>query len=150
MVFSKPGKASDKSFDLSGHLIAITMDIYLRKLIAGGENQQLDFKYCVSDSRKIARTLSAFSNSDGGKILIGVRDNGRIAGIKTDEEIYMVDTAAQLFCRPEITYTIKDHIRQRMKPGDGDHTSGTMIKTSLQTEYCSRSGEKRERDPVYW
>jgi len=85
------------------------MDNYLRQLIADGENQHLDFKYCVSDSRKIARTLSAFSNSDGGRILIGVRDNGSIAGIKTDEEIYMVDTAAHLFCRPEITYTIKQH-----------------------------------------
>ena len=86
------------------------MDHYLKKLIKEGENQQLDFKYCISDSRKIARTLSAFSNSDGGRLLIGVRDNGSIAGIKSDEEIYMVDTAAQLFCRPEITYTIKQHI----------------------------------------
>ena len=81
----------------------------MRKLIEGGENQHLDFKYCISDSRKIARTLTAFSNSDGGRLLIGVRDNGSIAGIKSDEEIYMVDTAAQLFCRPEITYTIKQH-----------------------------------------
>ncbi len=89
------------------------MDSYLKKLIIGGENQHLDFKYCVSDSRKIARTLSAFSNTDGGRILIGVRDNGSIAGIKTDEEIYMVDTAAQLFCRPDITYTI----RQQMTGG---------------------------------
>lgn len=85
------------------------MERYIRDLISGGENQQLDFKYCVSDSRKIARTLSAFSNSDGGRILIGVRDNGSIAGIKTDEEIYMVDTAAHLYCRPEITYTIRQH-----------------------------------------
>lgn len=85
------------------------MERYIRDLISGGENQQLDFKYCVSDSRKIARTLTAFSNSDGGRILIGVRDNGSIAGIKTDEEIYMVDTAAHLYCRPEITYTIRQH-----------------------------------------
>jgi len=85
------------------------MERYIRDLISGGENQRLDFKYCVSDSRKIARTLSAFSNSDGGRILIGVRDNGRIAGIKTDEEIYMVDTAAHLYCRPQITYTIRQH-----------------------------------------
>jgi len=85
------------------------METYLKRLIEEGENQQLDFKYCISDSRKIARTLSAFSNSDGGRILIGVRDNGSIAGIRSDEEIYMVDTAAQLFCRPEITYTIKQH-----------------------------------------
>ena len=85
------------------------MDHFLKQLIAEGESQQLDFKYCVSDCRKIARTLSAFANSDGGRILIGVRDNGSIAGIKSDEEIYMVDTAAHLFCRPEITYTIKQH-----------------------------------------
>jgi len=86
------------------------MDSYLKKLIAEGENQQLDFKYCVSDSRKIARTLSAFANSDGGKLLIGVRDNGRIAGIKSDEEIYMVDTAAQIFCRPKIDFITKQHV----------------------------------------
>ena len=86
------------------------MDNYLKKLIAGGENQKLDFKYCVSDSRKIARTLSAFANSDGGRILIGVRDNGSIAGIKSDEEFYMLDTAALLFCRPDIAFTMKQHV----------------------------------------
>ncbi len=86
------------------------MDSYLKKLISKGENQKLDFKYCISDSRKIARTLSAFANSDGGRLLIGVRDNGSIAGIQSDEEYYMIDTAAQLFCRPEIPVTIKQHI----------------------------------------
>ena len=85
------------------------MENYLKKLIEGGENQRLDFKYCISDSRKIARTLSAFANSDGGRLLIGVRDNGSIAGIRSDEEYYMVETAAQLFCRPEIVFSILQH-----------------------------------------
>jgi predicted HTH transcriptional regulator len=89
------------------------MGRYLKKLIAEGENQKLDFKYCISDSRKIARTLTAFANSDGGKLLIGVRDNGSIAGIRSDEEYYMVDTAAHLFCRPEITFTTKQHIAEK-------------------------------------
>ncbi|OFY57296.1 MAG: hypothetical protein A2X04_17630 [Bacteroidetes bacterium GWF2_41_9] len=87
------------------------MDSYLKKLIwGGGENQRLDFKYCVSDSRKIARTLSAFANSDGGKLLIGVRDNGSIAGIRSDEKAYMVDAAALLYCRPEISFATKHHV----------------------------------------
>jgi len=85
------------------------MEGYLKKLIMEGENQHLDFKYCVSDSRKIARTLTAFANSDGGRLLIGVRDNGSIAGIKSDEQCYMVDTAAHLFCRPEISFHVKQH-----------------------------------------
>jgi predicted HTH transcriptional regulator len=86
------------------------MESYLKKLIEEGEGQKLDFKYCISDSRKIARTLAAFANSGGGKLLIGVRDNGSIAGIQSDEEIYMVDTAAHLFCRPVIGYTVRQHI----------------------------------------
>jgi predicted HTH transcriptional regulator len=85
------------------------MDNYVRNLIAEGENQRLDFKYAINDSRKIARTLSAFANTDGGILLIGVRDNGSIAGIRSDEEIYMVDTAAHLFCRPEINYKTTQH-----------------------------------------
>ena len=85
------------------------MDNYIKNLIAEGENQQLDFKFCISDSRKIAKTLSAFANSDGGILLIGVRDNGSIAGIRSDEEYYMVETAAQLFCRPEIPFSTKQH-----------------------------------------
>jgi len=82
---------------------------YLRELIAGGEGQTLDFKYCISDSRKIARTLSAFANTDGGILLIGVRDNGGIAGVRSEEEIYMIETAARLFCKPEVPYIIKQH-----------------------------------------
>src|SRR4030043_975988 len=85
------------------------MESYLKKLIEEGESQKLDFKFRISDCKKIARTLSSFSNSDGGRILIGVRDNGSIAGIQSDEEVYMVDTAAHLFCRPEIIFTVKQH-----------------------------------------
>jgi predicted HTH transcriptional regulator len=86
------------------------MDRYLKKLISGGESQQLDFKYCISDSRKIARTLSAFANTEGGRLLIGVRDNGSIAGVRSDEEYYMIETAAGLFCKPEIPVIIRQHI----------------------------------------
>ncbi len=77
---------------------------YLRSLIAQGEHQELDFKFEISDARKIARTLSAFSNTDGGRLLIGVKDNGRISGIRSDEEFYMVESAAFLFSRPEVRF----------------------------------------------
>ena len=51
---------------------------YIHALIAEGEHQQQDFKFEISDARKIAKTLSAFSNTDGGRLLIGVKDNERI------------------------------------------------------------------------
>jgi predicted HTH transcriptional regulator len=84
-----------------------TQSKYIRDLIARGENQHLDFKFEISDARKIARTLSAFANSDGGKLLIGVKDNGVISGIRTDEEEYMIESAAHLYCKPAVDYNLK-------------------------------------------
>lgn len=74
-------------------------------MIDQGEHQQLDFKFEISDARKIARTLVAFSNTDGGKLLIGVKDNGRIAGVRSEEEYYMLEAASSLYCKPEIDFT---------------------------------------------
>jgi predicted HTH transcriptional regulator len=79
---------------------------YIKDLIAQGEHQKLDFKFEISDTRKIARTLSAFANTEGGKLLIGVKDNGTITGIRTDEEEYMIESAAHLYCEPRIEYSI--------------------------------------------
>lgn len=84
------------------------MSEYIRKLIAQGENQQLDFKFEISDSKKIARTLVAFANTDGGRLLVGVKDNGAIAGVRSEEEYYMIEAAAQLFCKPEIVFQTKE------------------------------------------
>ncbi len=77
---------------------------YIQRLIARGENQWLDFKFEIADSRKIARTFVAFANSDGGKLLIGVKDDGTIAGIRSEEETFMAEKAANLFCRPPIEF----------------------------------------------
>ena len=86
--------------------------LYLQQLIEEGEHQQQDFKFEISDARKIARSLSAFANTDGGRLLIGVKDNGRIAGVRSEEEVYMIEAAAQLYCLPQVeiamhTYTIE-------------------------------------------
>jgi predicted HTH transcriptional regulator len=82
-------------------------ETYIKKLIKEGENQHLDFKFEISDSRKIARTLVAFSNSDGGTLLIGVKDNGKIAGVRSEEEFFMVQAAANMYCRPEVYFESK-------------------------------------------
>ena len=74
---------------------------YLQNLISEGEHQQQDFKYRVSDARKLAKSVSAFANTDGGRLLIGVRDDGNMSGVRSEEEIYMMHQAAYRYCRPE-------------------------------------------------
>jgi predicted HTH transcriptional regulator len=83
------------------------MSLYIHKLILQGEHQRQDFKFQVNDSRKIARTLVAFANTDGGKLLIGVKDNGVIAGIRTEEEYHMIEAAATMYCKPEIDFAFR-------------------------------------------
>ena len=68
---------------------------YIHARIAEGEHQQQDFKFEISDARKIAKSLSAFSNTDGGRLLVGVKDNGKIAGVRSEEEIYMIEALLQ-------------------------------------------------------
>ncbi len=80
------------------------MSGYIQKLILQGEHQKQDFKFQVNDSRKIARTLSAFANTEGGKLLIGVKDNGVVAGVRSDEEFHMIEAAAQMYCKPEVDF----------------------------------------------
>jgi predicted HTH transcriptional regulator len=44
--------------------------------------------------------VSAFANNDGGWLLIGVKDNGTVAGVRNEEDIYVVEQAAQMCCTP--------------------------------------------------
>lgn len=80
---------------------------YIERLIREGEHQQQDFKFCITDSRKIAKSLSAFANTDGGRLLIGVKDNGKIAGAQTEEEFHMIQAAAEMYCRPKVEFESK-------------------------------------------
>ena len=81
---------------------------HIQKLIEEGEHQQLDFKFEISDSRRIARSLAAFANTDGGRLLVGVKDNGAIAGVRSEEEIHMIQAAAEMYCQPEVQYTTEE------------------------------------------
>lgn len=83
------------------------MSTYIKNLINQGEHQQLDFKFEISDAQKIARTMSAFSNTDGGTLLVGVKDNGGVSGVSSDEEYYMIESAAQMYCKPEVSFDVK-------------------------------------------
>lgn len=73
---------------------------YIARLIEEGEHEHQDFKFAISDARKIARSISAFANRDGGRLLVGVKDNGVVAGVRNEEDIFVIEQAAEMYCRP--------------------------------------------------
>jgi ATP-dependent DNA helicase RecG len=57
------------------------LDILLRE----GEGSMLEYKEALSSS--FTRELVAFANSAGGKILLGVRDDGTVVGVRDSNEL---------------------------------------------------------------
>lgn len=85
------------------------MNERIKKYLREGEGDRLDYKQEISSAYKIAKTMSSFANHKGGVLLIGVRDNRTIAGIRTEDEKYMLDLAASFYCKPEIQLEIIEH-----------------------------------------
>ncbi len=51
------------------------------RMVRAGENLTVEFKRQVPKLDRLAKSLSAFSNSSGGSIFFGVEDNGDICGL---------------------------------------------------------------------
>ncbi len=74
----------------------------ISKWIRNGESPFLDFKASITSEHKIARSIVAFANSRGGKIVVGVEDKGFIMGVDAEQEEYSLESAAEKYCRPAI------------------------------------------------
>jgi predicted HTH transcriptional regulator len=73
----------------------------VKQMIWQGEGVNLDFKKTITSCEKIAKTMVSFANNKGGKLFIGVADDGTIKGVKSeDEEKYMIEKAATFFAKP--------------------------------------------------
>lgn len=53
----------------------------LREMIKNGEDSMIEFKQDTVDSTSLAREMVAFSNFEGGYIILGVDDNGSVVGL---------------------------------------------------------------------
>ena len=69
--------------------------IWIKELIKTGEGYHLEFKKSLDKS--FTEEVCAFANSSGGKILLGIADDGKSSGIKTDNVLLS---------------RIQDHIKQ--------------------------------------
>lgn len=82
--------------------------IKINGLTQQGEGLTLEYKREVSSPSKIAKLMVAFSNSRGGKILIGVNDQGEILGVRELklQKKHLI-SAARDFCDPPIAPVIE-------------------------------------------
>ena len=86
--------------------IAWMVDI--NRLVKQGEGFMLEYKREISSPHRIAKLMVSFSNSRGGKILIGVNDQGEASGVRDLQlqKRYLL-SAARDFCDPPISPNIE-------------------------------------------
>ncbi len=80
----------------------------LKKLVAQGEGLELEFKTKVVYPYKIMKELVAFANAKGGKLLVGVEDDGTIKGLKNaSEEEFVLRQHIEKFIVPALLYEVE-------------------------------------------
>jgi len=80
----------------------VTTRTELLEIIANGESSGVEFKRDVLQNHELAREFVAFSNFEGGRVLLGVEDDGSIAGLTRDNLEEWVMTVCRDKIRPAI------------------------------------------------
>lgn len=96
-----------------------TNDVHLFSTLK--ENQYFDRKSARKDDKEIAKHISAFANSAGGKLVIGIEDDGEVMGFKRDgaRDIENFERAALTTCTPT-PIVRKDRIHVVNSSGEDD------------------------------
>ena len=125
----------------------------LVEIIANGENSVVEFKRDDVENHPLAKELVAFSNLEGGMVLLGVDDDGTIVGLKRDNLEEWVMTACRDKIRPGIIPSFqtirdvesgKDVAVVRVPRGDNVHSQWHK---NRHTYYIRVGSQSREPTP---
>ncbi|NTV67525.1 MAG: ATP-binding protein [Chlorobaculum sp.] len=88
----------------------------LLDLVAEGEGLRIEFKRLIHSAPKIAHSITAFANTSGGVILIGVDDDRRIVGIHSEKEtLQIIDEAMRFHIEPRPRIEVRvEEFKRRM------------------------------------
>ena len=138
----------------------------LEQLIRQGEGERLEFKKKTTHPSRISRTLASLANTHGGRVLVGVEDDGRIVGVRdAEEEIYLLRQAARQYVEPALALQIQEveqngltilvvtvaespHKPHRAQVADGDWRSYVRVRDeSVQTSQLTEKVLQRHDPP---
>ena len=125
----------------------------VQNIIKGGESQTVEFKQAASSAKDVAREIVAFANTNGGILILGVADDGRLLGIedahKTEQILINVLNQS---CQPPVQAMIHqisvsgkplvviDVPEGSRKPYKANHI--TYLRTGSATRPASREEER--------
>ncbi|REH77585.1 ATP-dependent DNA helicase RecG [Staphylococcus felis] len=88
----------------------MTSSKYIEYLQTEVEGQLLDRKRASINPKDVAQHISAFANAEGGKLVIGIEDNGEISGFNHSKakkkEVYIEAPFEHLYRIPKYTHEV--------------------------------------------
>ncbi|HET9487751.1 MAG TPA: ATP-binding protein [Chryseosolibacter sp.] len=111
----------------------------LKRLVSNGESATLEFKRKASYPDKIVREMIAFANAGGGTLLVGVSDDGDLAGLKHPEGESHVIQQALRKCKPHLTVT-----ETFISIGDAKYIIQYHVAESQRKPHYFHDGERKE------
>jgi predicted HTH transcriptional regulator len=80
----------------------------LQKTLRQGEGLTLEFKFKAKYPDKIIKEMVAFANTTGGQLIVGVNDDGSLAGLNfADEEEFVLVREIERGISPKLDYAIE-------------------------------------------
>ncbi len=80
----------------------------INNILIQGESSTIEFKRKIASEEKIAKEITALSNTLGGLIFIGVDDNGSVYGIKSEKsDISIIEYANNTLIDPPVLIVIE-------------------------------------------
>ena len=114
----------------------------LLELIANGENSGVEFKRDDLRPEQLAKEVVAVANFQGGRILLGVDDDGTIIGIqRADLERWVMDTVFGRYVHPMII-----PFYEEVQPDEQYRVAVITVSQGVTKPYVVRS---KDREDIY-
>ncbi len=81
---------------------------HIEAYLIKGERQTIEFKQRLTKPQKIAKTITSLANTDGGILMVGIRDDKAIVGIDVEQEKYILYDAINHFCDPPVFVSVTE------------------------------------------
>ena len=79
----------------------------VKQLITRGQDVSLEFISHIEDQLAITRTIVAFANTNGGKVIVGINDKNKVVGVMPAEELKLLEEIISKDCLPTVNFETK-------------------------------------------
>ncbi|MBK3433434.1 putative DNA binding domain-containing protein [Pseudomonas fluorescens] len=112
----------------------------LLEIIANGENSGVEFKRDDLRPEQLAKEIVALANFQGGRLLLGVEDDGTISGIQREDlEIWVMDTVFGRYVHPLILPFYEEVVMD-----DGTRVAVVSLTQGTAKPYVLRNNNREE------